>query len=208
MNKDLIIATHNAHKAQEISAILPTYRIRSLADYPNLPEVQETGRSFAENAALKARQVSTQVNGLVLADDSGLCVDALSGAPGILSARYAGEHGDDVANNRKLLAELAVLPALAPFRAHFVCAMCLAQNGQQLANFTGTLPGVITLSPRGTNGFGYDPLFVPDGFSCTLAELPAEQKNTISHRAAALRQLSEWISARDCSTCSSQGVTL
>ncbi len=194
MIPELIIATRNVHKAQEIAAILSGWRIRTLADFSDLPEVEETGRSFAENAALKAQQISARVNGLTLADDSGLCVDVLSGAPGVLSARYAGEHGDDAANNRKLLSELGALSAHAPFRAHFACAMCLAENGQTLANFLGALPGRITLSPRGTNGFGYDPLFVPDGFSCTLAELPEERKNAISHRAMALKQLSEWLS--------------
>lgn len=195
MNRELIIATRNTHKAQEIAAILPACRIRTLADFPNLPEVEETGRTFAENAALKARQISARTGGLALADDSGLCVEALSGMPGILSARYAGEHGNDDANNRKLLAELSALRSLAPFRAHFVCAMCLARDGQELANFTGCLPGRITLSPRGANGFGYDPLFVPDGFSCTLAELPAEKKNAISHRAKALEQVAAYFDA-------------
>lgn len=195
MIPELILATRNAHKAHEIAAMLPACRIRTLTDFPDIPEVQETGHNFAENAALKARQISTCAGGVVLADDSGLCVEALSGMPGILSARYAGEHGNDDANNRKLLAELRVLPALAPFRAHFACAMCLARSGQVLANFTGCLPGCVILSPRGSNGFGYDPLFVPDGFSQTLAELSADQKNTISHRARALEQVIAFLNA-------------
>ena len=195
MISELIIATRNTHKAKEIAAMLPACRVRTLADFPDLPEVEENGHSFAENAALKAQQISARVDGTVLADDSGLCVEALSGMPGVLSARYAGEHGNDDANNRKLLAELAVLPVLAPFRAKFVCAMCLARSGQVLANFTGCLSGRITLSPRGANGFGYDPLFVPDGFSCTLAELPAEQKNAISHRFKALNQVVDYLDA-------------
>ncbi len=195
MIPELILASRNAHKAHEIAAMLPAWRIRTLADFPDMPEVQETGRSFAENAALKARQVSTRVSGVVLADDSGLCVDALSGMPGILSARYAGEHGNDAANNRKLLNELAVLSGQAPFRAHFACAMCLARDGQAIANFLGCLPGRITLFPRGSNGFGYDPLFVPDGFTCTLAQLSADQKNVISHRAKALEQVVAFLKA-------------
>lgn len=191
--KELIIATHNTHKAQEIAAILPPdCRIRTLADFPDMPEIEETGRSFAANAAQKALALSEHVEEWVLADDSGLCVDALGGSPGILSARYAGTHGNDAANNRKLLAELAALPGLAPYSARFVCAMCLAKGGQVQAEFLGELPGQITLHPRGTQGFGYDPLFIPTGYTCTLAELPAEEKNTISHRARALQQLNDW----------------
>ncbi len=186
---ELIIATRNAHKAKEIAALLPGYCIRSLSDFPNLPDVPETGHTFAENAALKALAVSTSVPGMVLADDSGLCVDALSGMPGIFSARYAGVHGDDAANNEKLLGELAALPSQAPFRAHFACAMCLARNSQVLGEFMGILHGSISLTPCGSGGFGYDPLFIPDGFASTLAELSPEQKNSISHRAKALEQV-------------------
>lgn len=190
----LTIATGNAHKAAEIAAILPaSCTIRTLADFPDLPPVEETGRTFAANAAQKALALSQQVEGWVLADDSGLCVDALGGSPGILSARYAGEHGNDAANNRKLLAELHALQGQAPFRARFVCAMCLAKGGQVCAEFLGELPGFITLQPRGANGFGYDPLFVPEGYAgSTLAELPSAVKNRISHRARALEQLAQW----------------
>ena len=192
MNK-LIIATQNAHKAAEIAAILPAdCSILTLADFPDLLAPEETGRTFAENAAQKALALSQHVDDWVLADDSGLCVDALGGSPGILSARYAGQHGDDVANNRKLLAELSVLPALAPFAARFVCAMCLAKGGSVQAEFLGVLEGHITLHPRGAHGFGYDPLFIPNGHTSTLAELPAESKNAISHRAKALAQLNDW----------------
>lgn len=192
--KELIIATQNAHKAQEIAAILPAdCSIRTLADFPDLPAVEETGLTFAENAELKAVALSRLVEGWVLADDSGLCVDALGGSPGILSARYAGEHGNDAANNRKLLAELRALPGLAPHAAHFTCAMCLARGGRVEAAFTGILSGHITLQPRGEHGFGYDPLFVPEDYAgSTLAELPSEVKNSISHRARALAQLAFW----------------
>lgn len=197
--KELIIATQNAHKAAEIAAILPPgCSIRTLADFPELSAPEETGRSFAENAAQKALALSERVEGWVLADDSGLCVDALGGSPGILSARYAGQHGDDAANNRKLLAELAALPGLAPYSARFVCAMCLAKGGRVQAEFLGELAGHITLHPRGTNGFGYDPLFIPAGYAgSTLAELPAEVKNGISHRARALEQLGLWWHAHE-----------
>lgn len=192
--KDLIIATQNAHKAAEIAAILPAdCTIRTLADFPELSAPEETGRTFAENAAQKALALSAHVEGWVLADDSGLCVDALGGSPGILSARYAGEHGNDAANNRKLLAELAALPGMAPYHARFVCAMCLARGGEVVAEFLGELPGCITLHPRGAHGFGYDPLFIPSGYKdTTLAELSADAKNAISHRARALAQLAQW----------------
>lgn len=194
MNKiTLIIASRNAHKAQEIAAILPDiYEVRTLADYPQAPDVEENGQTFSANAQLKAEGVSAVLAGLVLADDSGLCVDALGGAPGILSARFAGTHGDDAANNSKLLNELALRPESEPHTARFVCAMSLAENGRQIAAFEGKVEGRITQTPRGAHGFGYDPLFVPDGYTCTMAELPAEQKNAISHRADALRQLAAY----------------
>ncbi len=185
----LTIATGNKHKAREIAAILPAhFVVRTLADYPALPEIEETGSTFAENACLKACGISAAIEGLVLADDSGLCVDALGGAPGVFSARYAGEHGNDAANNAKLLADLAAMPAGTPATARFMCAMCLAEGGQVKAEFIGSVEGCITSSPAGEHGFGYDPLFVPAGYNCTMAELPAEQKNAISHRANALKQ--------------------
>ena len=190
----LTIATRNAHKAQEIAAILPPhFTVRTLADYPTLPDVEETGTTFAENAALKACGISAALPGLVLADDSGLCVDALAGAPGVYSARYAGEHGNDAANNAKLLADLAALPADTTKTARFMCAMCLAEGGRVKAEFIGKVEGSITATPAGEHGFGYDPLFVPHGYTCTMAQLPAEEKNRISHRADALQQFLAFI---------------
>ncbi len=190
----LTLASRNAHKAEEIARMLPPhFVVRTLADYPELPDVEETGRTFAENAALKAVTISAAIPGLVLADDSGLCVDALCGAPGVLSARFAGEHGADSANNQKLLRELAPLLGEAPFNARFVCAMCLAEGGKQLAAFEGRVEGHITLAPRGVNGFGYDPLFVPCGHTRTMAELSAREKNKLSHRAHALHQVTEFL---------------
>ena len=190
----LTIATRNAHKAQEIAAILPPhFTVRTLADYPTLPDVEETGTTFAENAALKACGISAALPGLVLADDSGLCVDALAGAPGVFSARYAGEHGNDAANNAKLLADLAALPADTAKTARFMCAMCLAEGGRVKAEFIGKVEGSITATPAGEHGFGYDPLFVPHGYTCTMAQLPAEEKNRISHRADALQQFLAFI---------------
>ena len=195
MKKTLIVATRNAHKAQEIAAILPEgYEVRTLADFPDAPEVEETADTFAGNAALKACGISALLPGMVLADDSGLCVDALGGAPGVMSARYAGEHGNDAANNARLLQELANQPQ--PYTARFMCAMCLSKGGRVLAEFTGKVEGSITLTPAGEHGFGYDPLFVPAGYDCTMAQLPAEQKNTISHRADALQQLMKWLNEK------------
>ncbi len=193
----LTLASRNAHKAEEIVAMLPPqFTVRTLADYPDLPEVEETGRTFAENAALKARSISAAIPGLVLADDSGLCVDALCGAPGVLSARYAGEHGDDAANNAKLLRELSHMLGEAPFTARFACAMCLAEGGRELASFLGTVEGYISLDPRGVHGFGYDPLFVPCGHHHTMAELAPQEKNALSHRANALRKVVDYLKNR------------
>lgn len=192
---DLIIATQNAHKAAEIAAILPAgCRLRTLADFPDHRPAEESGRTFAANAALKATALSAEAPGCwVLADDSGLCVDALSSSPGILSARFAGEHGNDAANVAKLIRELSVLRCLEPFTARFVCALCLAKDGRVVAEFEGVLEGCITLYPRGTHGFGYDPVFEPVGYAgATLAELAPDLKNSISHRARALSQLAAW----------------
>ena len=194
MKKILIVATRNAHKVQEIAAMLPEeFEVHSLADFPEAPEVEETGTTFAENAALKACGISALLPGMVLADDSGLCVDALGGAPGVMSARYAGEHGNDAANNQRLLQELGTHPA--PYTARFMCCMCVAEGGRVLAEYTGKVEGAITLSPAGEHGFGYDPLFVPAGYDCTMAQLSAEQKNAISHRADALQQFLKGITA-------------
>ncbi|MCI7004614.1 MAG: RdgB/HAM1 family non-canonical purine NTP pyrophosphatase [Akkermansia muciniphila] len=194
----LIIATRNRHKTEEIAAILPPcYSVHTLDEYPAAPaDVEETGRSFAENARQKAETISRALPGLVLADDSGLCVDALCGAPGILSARFAGEHGNDAANNAKLLSELAALPSCAPYTARFACALSLAEGGHEVAAFYGTAEGHITLHPRGLTGFGYDPLFVPLGHDVTFAEMKPEAKNAISHRAKALQQLADYLGKR------------
>ncbi|MBR2314814.1 MAG: RdgB/HAM1 family non-canonical purine NTP pyrophosphatase, partial [Akkermansia sp.] len=191
----LLIATRNAHKAREFARILPPqYELRTLADLPGAPDPEETGTTFAANAAIKAESISAIFPGLVVSDDSGICVDALGGMPGVYSARYAGTHGDDTANNRKMLAELAALPATdQPFTARYVCAISVAKGGRELASFIGTVEGSITLNPRGTGGFGYDPLFIPAGYTCTMAELPPEEKNAISHRGEALRHFEQWI---------------
>lgn len=193
----LIVATKNAHKAKEIARILPPqYELHTLDEYPGIPDPVEDGTTFAANAAIKAEAVSARVPGLVVADDSGICVDVLNGAPGVMSARFCGEHGKDDENNRKLLRELAALPGQAPYKAHYACVISLAQDGKEIASFSGTVEGQITLTPTGTGGFGYDPLFIPDGYKCTMAQLTAEEKDSISHRARALRLLADYLANR------------
>ncbi len=191
----LLIATRNAHKAREFARILPPqFELRTLADFPGAPDPEETGTTFEANAAIKAESISAVFPGLVVSDDSGICVDALGGMPGVYSARYAGTHGDDEGNNRKMLAELGALPESAmPFTARYVCAISVARGGKELACFVGTVEGQITLNPSGTGGFGYDPLFVPAGYDCTMAEITAEEKNRISHRGEALRKFEKWL---------------
>ena len=191
----LLIATRNVHKAREFARILPPqFELKTLADFPGAPDPEETGVTFAENAAIKAESISAVFPGIVVSDDSGICVDALGGMPGVYSARYAGTHGDDEGNNRKMLAELAARPESdKPFTARYVCAISVAKEGKELASFIGTVEGQITLAPRGTGGFGYDPLFIPDGYDCTMAEISAEEKNAISHRGEALRQFEAWL---------------
>ena len=193
----LLIATRNTHKAREFARILPPqFELKTLADFPGAPDPEETGTTFAANAAIKAESISAVFPGLVVSDDSGICVDALGGMPGVYSARYAGTHGDDEANNRKMLAELAARPeSEKPFTARYVCAISVASGGKELASFIGTVEGRITLSPRGTGGFGYDPLFIPAGYDCTMAEISAEEKNSISHRGEALRQFESWLAS-------------
>lgn len=191
----LLIATRNAHKAREFARILPPqFELKTLADVPGAPDPEETGTTFEANAAIKACSISAVFPGLVVSDDSGICVDALGGMPGVYSARYAGTHGDDEANNRKMLAELAAMPEEEkPFTARYVCAISVARDGRELACFVGKAEGEITLEPRGTGGFGYDPLFIPAGYDCTMAEISADEKNRISHRGEALRQFESWL---------------
>ncbi len=196
----LVIATHNAHKTEEISALLQQqakrWQIQNLTDHPGFPPVAETGNSFEENAALKAVATSHRLKGhLVLADDSGIEVDALSGRPGIFSARFAGEGADDAANRAKLLRELADNPEPHRRSARFYCAMVLARDGLVLSSVSGTVEGTVSGSERGGGGFGYDPIFIPEGHAHTFAELPPEVKNSISHRARALIQIAYYLRA-------------
>ena len=185
---NLLVATKNAHKTMEIAAILGRdWEVVDLTRYPEAPSPEETGATFAENAVIKAVAGSLLFDGLVLADDSGLEVDALGGAPGVYSARYAGVGATDAENRAKLLRELSRHRREgARCGARFRCVMAMAEKGQTLGTFEGAVEGGVIGEERGGGGFGYDALFVPEGFALTFAELPAEVKNGLSHRARAL----------------------
>jgi XTP/dITP diphosphohydrolase len=188
----VLVSTRNAHKLVEIRQILgPSFELIDLSSVPALGEVEETGTTFEENAALKALAASAHFDGWVLADDSGLEVDALGGAPGVRSARFSGEGATDVTNRALLLEKLATVPA-DQRSARFRCVIALARGGEVLAHFSGAVEGVIIQSEQGAGGFGYDPLFVPEGFGETFAELGAETKNRLSHRGRALAGLKSW----------------
>ena len=188
----LLVSTRNPHKLREIRTILGArFEVSDLSILPIMHEVEETGTSFEENADLKAVAASQLFEGWVIADDSGLEVDALGGSPGVYSARYAGETASDSENNALLLKNLKEVPEKKR-RARFRCVIVLARAGRKLAAFSGVVEGLIASSPRGGEGFGYDPLFIPDGFSETFGELPVATKNRLSHRARALNQLRAW----------------
>ena len=190
----LVIATRNAHKTQEIREMIgDRYKVLDANDFPDLPAVDETGTTFLENATLKAVAISREIEGLVLSDDSGLEVDALDGAPGVWSSSYGGEEGNHPKNNARLMTEMA---GQTDRSARFRCTMVLAENGDALADFSGTVEGRILDEPYGADGFGYDPLFAPEGYDQTFAELGAEVKNSLSHRGRALAKVIEWLDAR------------
>lgn len=184
----LLIATRNAGKLREFQSFLVDlpFRLCSLSEFPKTTEVDETGSTFAENAAIKANAYATQTQRWTLADDSGLEVDALGGKPGIFSARYAGDGASERERNELLLRELARTKDTLR-RARFVCAIAVADAESRIVNVsTGICEGRIADGPRGLNGFGYDPLFIPEGHSQTFGELPHEIKQQLSHRARAL----------------------
>ena len=187
----LIVATRNAHKTREIEQIFGSASaVRDLTAHPEISEITESGMSFEENAKLKAIAVSRKLPGLVIADDSGLEVDALGGAPGVRSARYAGVNASNTERIAKLLSRVANTGTKSDRRrARFRCVLAVARDGQVLATFEGVVDGKIAEWPRGSRGFGYDPIFIPDGFEETFAELPEQVKNNISHRAEAVRKL-------------------
>jgi|ERR1051326_2182592 XTP/dITP diphosphohydrolase len=186
MPRTLILATGNPGKVIEIKTILRDLpvQIKSLADFPPLPEVVEDGATLEHNALKKAREIFQALHLPALADDSGLEVYALGMKPGVYSARYAGEHVSYADNNRKLLAEMRGIPS-GQRRARFRCVIAfIADNAEKVTE--GVCEGTITREPRGSGGFGYDPLFVPDGYRETFGELPIETKNQLSHRSKAL----------------------
>ncbi len=195
VSQKILLATRNAHKTQEVRAILGDgWHVTDLLAHPELPEVEETGTTFAENAALKAVAGSRHFpDGWVIADDSGLEVDALGGAPGVYSARYAGPDADDEANRQKLVRELrtVLIPGRTP-AARFRCCIAVARGGDVAGQFDGAVEGIVIPAARGEGGFGYDPMFVPNGYQETFAELPPELKNQLSHRAEALRRAAEF----------------
>ncbi|MEU3355659.1 RdgB/HAM1 family non-canonical purine NTP pyrophosphatase [Streptomyces sp. NPDC037389] len=190
--KRLILATRNANKVTELRAILAAagldVELVGADAYPEIPDVKETGVTFAENALLKAHALARATGHPAVADDSGLCVDVLNGAPGIFSARWAGAHGDDKANLDLLLAQLSDI-AEEHRGAHFACAAALALPDGTERVVEGRLEGTLRHEPAGSGGFGYDPILQPLGETRTCAELTAEEKNAISHRGKAFRGL-------------------
>ena len=195
----VVLATRNHHKIAELSRILAAAGFADglvgLDVFPGAPDVPETGLTFADNSLLKGRVIAAYTGLPAVADDSGLCVDALHGMPGVFSARWSGKHGDDRANLDLVLGQLADVAARG---AQFICAAALvlpAGASRREWTTTGVLAGSLTHAPRGTNGFGYDPIFVPDGFSVTTAELAPEEKDAISHRGRAFRALAPLIAA-------------
>ena len=188
----LVIASHNEGKVREIRELLAPYGVEPVsAAALDLPEPEETGTTFVANAELKAR-AAADLSGLpALADDSGLCVEALGGDPGIFSARWAGEQKDFAAAMRRVDAALADVGPEASRDAHFICVLALAWPDGHVEWFEGRADGTLAPAPRGTNGFGYDPMFVPDGGDRTYGELSAEEKHADNHRARAFAKLVE-----------------
>jgi XTP/dITP diphosphohydrolase len=193
----VVLATRNEGKIAELNRILADVgggvEIVGLESFPDAPDVPETGSTYADNALLKARAIAAFTGLPAVSDDSGLAVDALHGMPGVLSARWAGKHGDDVANLELLLGQLA---DVAERGAAFVCvaALVLPDGGREWTT-TGVLAGTLTYARRGGNGFGYDPIFVPEGLDTTTAELAPAQKDAISHRGRAFRAIAPLIAA-------------
>ncbi|WP_037576017.1 XTP/dITP diphosphatase [Phaeacidiphilus oryzae] len=188
----LVLATRNHGKIRELRVILGESGLDvdlvGADDYPEVPDVKETGVTFAENALLKAHALAKATGLPAVADDSGLCVDVLGGAPGIFSARWAGRHGDDIANLELLLGQLSDI-AQEHRAAHFACAAALALPDGTERVVEGRMPGSLAFAPRGANGFGYDPILIVEDDTRTAAELTPEEKNAISHRGKAFRGL-------------------
>lgn len=193
--KELIVATKNEGKVREFRQMFSKYGIsvKSLLDFnEEIEDIEETGTTFSENATIKAETISNQFQLPVVADDSGLEIDALDGAPGVYSARYAGKEKNDEQNIKKVLEKLEGVPAERR-SARFVCAVAVARPEKATFVKKGYCEGIIAKTPEGTNGFGYDPIFIPEGSNRTMAEHTADEKNVISHRHHAIQQLEEWL---------------
>jgi XTP/dITP diphosphohydrolase len=192
--KKIIFATKNEGKRREVSRIFESSQIEllSLNDLGDIPEIEETGNTFEENAVIKAHKVFERFRMPVVADDSGLAAEQLNGNPGVFSARYAGENATDGENNNKLLNQLKNFPE--PHPAKFVC-VAVYYDGRKFFKAHGEVIGRIIKEPHGTNGFGYDPLFVPEGFDKTMGELPLDRKNEISHRSKAFKALKKFLNS-------------
>jgi XTP/dITP diphosphohydrolase len=192
----LVLATRNAGKLRELNVLLggrTDLELETLADHPEVGEVEETGTTFEENAALKATAAARATGLWALGEDSGLAIDALGGAPGVTSARWAGTQGDDSANNERLIKELEGIEQRS---ARYVCVMVLARgDGEVVATVRGTCEGTIAFEPRGSGGFGYDPYFVPEARRQTMAELAPDEKDALSHRGQAARSMLPLIEA-------------
>lgn len=190
--EEIVFASHNEGKIKEIKKLLAPYgiKVKSALDM-DLPDVEETGKTFEENSLLKSRTIAKLVNMPCLADDSGLCVDALDGAPGVYSARYAPNRDFDK-GMEKLLAEMEKSPNKSR-NAHFSCVISLAWPDGQYKVFAGQVDGKIAFHKMGAGGFGYDPLFVPEGFTSSFAQMSQEEKNKISHRGRAVEKLKDFL---------------
>lgn len=188
--QQLVFATNNAHKLEEVEAKLAgRIKLLSLNDINCNDDIEETGLTFVENASIKSKYISNKYQVNCFGDDSGLEIDALSGEPGVYSARYAGKHGDHAANMAKVLANLGDNPNR---KARFRTVISLIWNGDEYF-FEGTVEGTIRKERSGNGGFGYDPIFQPDGYDVTFAEMSLDEKNSISHRAIAVEKLTEFL---------------
>ena len=192
--KPIVVASTNAHKIKEIAAILKPYGwdVKSLLDFPDIPDVRETGSTFEENAILKATTIAKVLNQPVLADDSGIEVDALNGMPGVLSARWAGSQKNDEANLNLLLSQLADVTT-EHRTARYVCVAAYADPAGEIKTARGEWQGVVATAPVGSNGFGYDPIFFLPDLAKTVAELSVETKDSLSHRLHAFTRLAALI---------------
>lgn len=197
MNNQIVMATGNNHKTLEIQSYLGgAWVVKSLKDFGFHSGWEETGLTFEENALIKAQFVAKQTDLAILADDSGLEVLALSGKPGVYSARFAGENATDEDNMAKMIADLSAL-GLRESPAQFRCVLVFLDESRRIHTFSGCCEGKIICQKRGADGFGYDPMFIPAGFNVTFAEMSQDEKNKISHRANALKQFSEFLKKRD-----------